>query len=124
VIWVAAAVGALAIGAVGWQLGRARDGGGAAGPVTGESPTLVAPAVEPAKPQGPSAEPPAPAAPSTIEAPATAVALDKTKPVLQARPAAARVPANKPDGGAKSSESDASKANPKRPGGLIEDVPF
>jgi serine/threonine-protein kinase len=125
---VAAALGALAIGAIGWQLGRTRDGSGAAaGAGSQETPALVAPpTIEPVKPQAANPEPPAPAAsPNAVEAAThTAEPLDKSKVLPQARPALARAPAGKPDAGAKSNDSDASKANQKRPGGLIEDVPF
>ena len=49
---------------------------------------------------------------------------EKAKPAAQMRLPSARGPAAKPDAGAKTSDSDAAKANQKRPGGLIEDVPF
>jgi eukaryotic-like serine/threonine-protein kinase len=125
-ISVVAALASFAIGAIGWQLGRARDGSGAITGGSRESPAVAAPiGVEPAKPQAATPEPtPPPSSPNANASTSAAETFEKAKPAAQMRLPSARGPAAKPDAGAKTSDSDAAKANQKRPGGLIEDVPF
>jgi serine/threonine protein kinase len=122
VMSVAVAFGALAIGAIGWQLGRSRDGAVAA-PVAPRDPEK-APAVlvEPAAPVAAPAPPPTAVA-APVESATANEAIEKSKAVPARVPAGKATP-SKADAGVKVVDTDASKANQKRAGGLIEDVPF
>jgi serine/threonine-protein kinase len=124
VVSAALVVGAIVIGAAGWQLGRTRDAApsmaapretahATASPVEPPATAVVAPA------------PPPPAAPSpaSAEAPSATETAEKIKAAPAVRAAAAKAAPTKADAGVKV-DTDASKANQKRAGGLIEDVPF
>ena len=112
------------IGVVGWQLSRphdrAQDHGGAAQTAAASTPSVVsAIATETAAPI------PAPSA-VTVTAASSAssdlVLAHKTAPI---HPGVVAKPAAKPDAATRPPEFDPAKAAPpKRPGGLIEDVPF
>jgi serine/threonine protein kinase len=129
VVSAALAFGALAVGAVGWQLGRSGDAGTpkAAAPrdpiVTA---VVTAPPVERAAPTVAAPVPPPLAAPSAapIEAPSATEVAEKIKAAPVVRVPAAKAAPSKADAGVKVVDTDASKANQKRAGGLIEDVPF
>jgi serine/threonine-protein kinase len=123
VVTVAFALGALAVGGLGWQLGRSRDPGGVT-PAAPRDPIQVtaAPSIEPLpQPTAPVAAATAPPAPPETPAPATSA--DKSKAPASVKLPAAKSASNKADAGGKLVDSDASK-NQKRAGGLIEDVPF
>jgi hypothetical protein len=123
VVSLALVLGALAVGAIGWQLGRARDVGVAptpAAPRDRVEVTATAPAPPPATP--PPATVAAPSAP-TVETPVLGESAEKIKAAPAVRVPAKAAP-TRADAGAKVVDSDASKSNQKRAGGLIEDVPF
>jgi len=135
VVLAGAALATGLVAVLGWQLGRSRDhkqgteeATQAAAALTVSVATAVATESTPAPiPTPPTAPIPTPAAApfaAASSASADVVAAHKILPPV--RPGAAVKPvAAKPDAAARQPEPDPSKAAPpKRPGGLIEDVPF
>jgi hypothetical protein len=124
----AAAFAAGLIAMVGWRLGRSSEAPGTTQPTeTAAAPPVTA---SPAATQSVVAPPPAgtpvevPPAASIVAASATSADVGASHKAPAPHPGAAK-PAAKPDAGARAPEADPSKAAPpKRPGGLIEDVPF
>jgi serine/threonine-protein kinase len=118
VLSLAVAFGALAVGAIGWQLGRARD------PVAVPAPAAPRDSIEVTATQT-SPPPPAPVAPPAppVEPPGASETAEKIKAAPAVRVPAKAAP-TRADAGAKVVDSDPSKSNQKRAGGLIEDVPF
>jgi serine/threonine-protein kinase len=121
VMSVALGLGALAVGTIGWQLGRSRDTGTATNAAPRE--TVLAPPVEPAPLAAPAPAPTAPTLAASIAAPIATESAEKIKAAPAVRVPAAKATPTKADAGVKV-DTDASKANQKRAGGLIEDVPF
>jgi serine/threonine-protein kinase len=126
-----AAFAAGLIGVLGWQLGRSRDGstGVGAAQSAATSTAVVSAALTESTP-APIATPQAAPVATPLAAPVPAAASASAEPVAarkfapQVRPGAKPI-VTKPDATSRSPESDPSKtAPPKRPGGLIEDVPF
>jgi serine/threonine-protein kinase len=125
VVLGAAAFAAGLIAMIGWRLGRSSETTGTTRPTetaTASAPVTASPAVT----ESVVAPPPAAVPPVASVVAASAISADvgpghKAPP---AHPGAIARPA-KPDAGARPPETDPSKAAPpKRPGGLIEDVPF
>jgi serine/threonine protein kinase len=123
----------LGVGLGGWMIGRSRGPATTALPAEPSSPSVASPGPssssivnvhEEAAPRA-SSEKPDRAEPENVASKATS---DKTsgKVPVAARPASSKASASsKGDPGAKTPEPGTSKgATPRRPGGLIEDVPF
>jgi eukaryotic-like serine/threonine-protein kinase len=123
----------LGVGLGGWMIGRSRGSATTALPAEPSSPSVASPGPssssivnvhEEAAPRA-SSEKPDRAEPENVASKATS---DKTsgKVPVAARPASSKASASsKGDPGAKTPEPGTSKgATPRRPGGLIEDVPF
>jgi serine/threonine-protein kinase len=125
-----AAFAAGLIAMVGWRLGRSSEEANAPRPTQTAAASALTPASTATTESSVAPLPPnmhveaAPVA-SVVAASATSSDLAAARKLPPPRPGAPGKPAGKPDAAARPPETDPSKsAAPKRPGGLIEDVPF